>query len=58
MHKKKYFILLPPAVLVGIVLLYNLPTADRAYVFLAPLAFWIMYYGWIYIEKRKERSGS
>ncbi|WP_262174695.1 SoxR reducing system RseC family protein [Saccharococcus sp. Marseille-Q5394] len=55
MHKKKYFILLPPALIIGIILLYYLPTEDRAYVFLAPIAFWIIYYSWIYVEKRNTK---
>ncbi len=53
MHRKKYFILLPPALIIGIFLLYYLSPEDRAYIFLAPFAFWIAYYIWIYIERKK-----
>jgi hypothetical protein len=53
-QKQKYFILLPPALLLGIFLLYYLPAGDRSYVFLVPIVFWIIYYSWIYVEKKKK----
>ncbi|MDF9842069.1 hypothetical protein M2105_003103 [Paenibacillus sp. PastF-1] len=53
-HKKKYFTLLPPFLILGIILAYNLPYNKRSYaLLLTTLAFWITYYTWIYIEKMK-----
>ncbi|WLV24578.1 hypothetical protein QR721_13185 [Aciduricibacillus chroicocephali] len=53
MHTKKYLILLVPTVLIGLVLLFFLPESQRSYVLFVPLIFWIVYYAWIYVEKRK-----
>lgn len=54
MHKKKYFILMPPALIIGIFLIYYFPVSQKPYLFLIPLVFWIIYYTWIYFEKRHE----
>ena len=56
MDKKKYFIVMPPGIIIGIFLLFYLPERDRTYVGLIPIIFWIIYYSWIYIEKRKKRD--
>jgi hypothetical protein len=50
--KTKYFFLLVPMLLIGIFLVYYLPVSQRTYVLLVPIIFWIIYYTWIYIEKR------
>ena len=52
MHTKKYWILFYPTVTIGILLLFSLPPEDRAYVFLAPIVFWILYYSWIHMENK------
>ncbi len=51
MHKKKYFTLLPPFLLLAIILAFTLPEEKRSFAFLSTVAFWITYYIWIYIEK-------
>jgi hypothetical protein len=38
--------------LIGIFLVYYIPANQRTYVLLVPIIFWIVYYSWIYIEKR------
>ncbi|GIN72354.1 hypothetical protein J14TS2_28290 [Bacillus sp. J14TS2] len=53
MHKRKYFVLLPFALIIGIFLLFCLPPGNWFYVFLVPIVFWLIYYSWIYLEKRK-----
>lgn len=52
MHKNKYFILVIPVMIIGIFLIYYLPANQRSYVLLIPVIFWIIFYVWIYIEKR------
>ncbi|WP_342435756.1 hypothetical protein NSS79_19275 [Paenibacillus sp. FSL L8-0436] len=58
MHKKKYFTLFPPFLILGIILAYTLPNDTKSYALLAMLAiaFWITYYVWIYIEKLKQKK--
>lgn len=56
MHKKKYFILLIPAILVFAFLLYYLPTGSKQYSIIVPLVFWIVYYIWVGIEKKTSSS--
>ena len=56
MHRKKYFTLLPPALLLGIVTFYYLPADAKNYTLVVPLLFWVAYYGWIYIEKKSKVS--
>jgi len=52
LHKKKYFTLSPPFLILGIILAFTLPYDKRSYALLATMmAFWITYYVWIYIEK-------
>jgi len=51
LHKKKYFTLLPPFLLLAIILAFTLPDDKKSFALLAMIAFWITYYVWIYIEK-------
>ncbi|CAH1196913.1 hypothetical protein PAECIP111892_02368 [Paenibacillus auburnensis] len=52
MHKKKYFTLLPPFLILGIILAFTLPSTTRSFaLFATVMVFWITYYVWIYIEK-------
>lgn len=41
--KKLFWVLLIPFFVIGILLLYNLPANQRAYVVALPLPFWIIY---------------
>lgn len=52
MHKQKYWLLLLPALFIGFFVLAFLPADKRHYVFIIPILFWIIYYTWIYLEKR------
>lgn len=56
MDKKKYFILFPPFLILGIVLIIILPDHRTFYAFLAILGFWITYYCWIFLEKKKRNK--
>ncbi|MBD8006227.1 hypothetical protein [Bacillus norwichensis] len=56
MDKKKYFILFPPFLMLGIVLIIVLPEHRTFYAFLAIPVFWITYYYWIFIEKKKRKE--
>ncbi|NOU82803.1 hypothetical protein GC101_28465 [Paenibacillus sp. LMG 31459] len=57
LHKMKYFILLPPFLVLGIILAYNLPYDKRSFaLLLTTLVFWITYYIWIYIEKLMQKK--
>ncbi|GIO36904.1 hypothetical protein J41TS12_17650 [Paenibacillus antibioticophila] len=56
MHKKKYFTLLPPFLLLTIILAFTLPSEKRFYAFFAIIAFWISYYAWIYIERKRKND--
>lgn len=44
MHKKKYFTLLPPFVILAIILAFTHPNDQTSYVLLAMIAFWTAYY--------------
>ncbi|OXL81727.1 hypothetical protein BCV73_00560 [Paenibacillus sp. SSG-1] len=56
LHKKKYFTLLPPFLLLAIILAFTLPDDKKSFALLAMIAFWITYYVWIYIEKLIEKK--
>lgn len=51
---KKYWILLPPFFVAGILLIIYLPQQFRPLALLVPLLFWAAYYTWTYIEKNNE----
>ncbi|RLQ93106.1 hypothetical protein D9X91_18930 [Falsibacillus albus] len=52
--KKRYWILMPPFLIIGIVLMKLSPQHLRPYVLLIPIVFWIVYYLWGYIEKKRK----
>ena len=54
MHWKKYAILIPPFLLIGVLLITYLPPDQKHYVMLFSLLFWVAYYTWIAIEEKKE----
>ena len=56
MHKKKYFTLIPPTLLIGLLLLYYIPASQRPYVLFVPIVMWTFYYTWIHIEKNKKKK--
>jgi phosphotransferase system glucose/maltose/N-acetylglucosamine-specific IIC component len=56
LHKKKYFTLLPPFLMLAIVLAFTLPSDKKIYALLAVFVFWITYYTWIYVEKKKQNE--
>ncbi|KIL42711.1 hypothetical protein [Jeotgalibacillus soli] len=55
MHRKKYWILLPPFLLVLLYILINYPerTDIGSYVL---VLFWVSYYGWIFVEKNLKQK--
>lgn len=55
-HKKKYFTLLPPFLILTIILAIALPSEKRFYAFFAIITFWISYYAWIYIERKRTKD--
>ncbi|MEC0093413.1 hypothetical protein [Paenibacillus macquariensis] len=54
--KKKYFILMPPMLIIGLYLFYFLPANKRPYVFLVPIVFWLIYYTWLFIERIQKKK--
>ncbi|MET3699395.1 hypothetical protein SAMN05877753_11136 [Bacillus oleivorans] len=55
---KKYFILLPPFVIVGLIILFILPEGSYHLALIVPILFWLVYYAWIYIENGKKKNES
>jgi len=55
-QKKKYFILMPPMLIIGLFLFYFLPVNQRPYVLLVPIVFWLIYYNWIFIERKQKKK--
>lgn len=53
MYSKKYWLLMPPFFLLGILLFILLPVEKRAFIFLVPLIFWGVYYRW---EQRDRKN--
>ena len=55
-HWGKYLILFAIVVPIGVVTIFSLPQ-DRKYIAVAifPLLFWVLYYSWIALEKRRNR---
>ena len=49
---KKYWILMPPFLILTIASVIYLPQDYRPYSFLVVIIFWIIYYAWNYIEKK------
>ncbi|SHF98803.1 hypothetical protein [Ornithinibacillus halophilus] len=56
MHWKKYAILTPPFLLIGIFLIAFLPIEQRYYAFIVVLIFWVFYYAWVLIEKKRKKD--
>ncbi len=55
MTNKKYWILMPPFLLIGLLLVIYLPQNLKPLAILTALVFWCVYYIWTYIERNKER---
>ena len=54
--KKYYFFVMPPMLIMGLFLLFYLPASQRPYVFLIPIIFWLIYYVWVFIEKKESQK--
>ncbi|UOQ47638.1 hypothetical protein MUN88_16480 [Gracilibacillus caseinilyticus] len=54
MEWKKYVILLIPFVIAGLILIYVLPRSDSQYSLLTAIILWIVYYVWIYKNKKEK----
>lgn len=53
-YNKKYWILLPPFLVAGILLIIYLPQQFKPLAFVISLLFWAAYYTWTYIDKNNE----
>ncbi|KAF0821010.1 hypothetical protein KIS4809_0537 [Bacillus sp. ZZV12-4809] len=56
MHWRKYFILLIPALVIFIASAFIIPYNKFYLIYIIPFTFWVIYYSWLYIEKRKKRQ--
>ncbi|WP_145939565.1 hypothetical protein [Paenibacillus glacialis] len=56
MYNKKYFILMPLMLIIGLLLFFFLPASQRPYVLLVPIVFWLIYYTWIFIERKQKEK--
>ncbi|MGP4077397.1 hypothetical protein [Halobacillus sp. K22] len=53
---KRYWILMPPFLLMTVLLVIFLPIEHRWYAFLPIIVFWIVYYIWNYYSQKKNNS--
>ncbi|WP_078546786.1 hypothetical protein [Bacillus alkalitelluris] len=51
---KRYWILLLPFLIIGILLILYLPQNFKPFTILLALVFWIAYYTWIYLSKNND----
>lgn len=51
---KRYWILLPPFLIIGISLIIYLPPNLKPIAILTALVFWIVYYTWDYLSRNKD----
>ncbi|MBS3680727.1 hypothetical protein KGF86_10910 [Ornithinibacillus massiliensis] len=58
MHWKKYGILLPPFLIIAVLLGIYLPIGQKYFATLVVLLFWVFYYAWIFIEKKRGKDNS
>ena len=56
MHWKKYAILTPPFLLIGVLLSIYLPVGQKQYAIVVALVFWAFYYIWVFIEKKRKND--
>lgn len=54
MDWKKYAILLPPFILIGILLSIYLPSVQKQYAIGVALVFWAVYYIWSYLDRKSK----
>jgi len=55
-HKRKFFILLTPTIIIGIFLIYYLPRDQKYLALIVPIIFRMIYYTWILIDRKKEEK--
>ena len=53
---KKYWILMPPFLLLAILLILYLPTDLKPYSIISVLIFWVTYYLWTSADKKKNKT--
>lgn len=53
---KIYWMLLPFAIFIGLFFIMVFPTNGFTYAFLSTIVFWIVYYIWTYITKKRNES--
>lgn len=55
MDWKKYFILLIPTLVIGLLLLFYLPVSQRFYALIVPMVFWVIYHIWCLVDRSRTR---
>ena len=53
---KKYWILMPPFLLLAILLILYLPTDLKPYSIISVMIFWVTYYIWTYADKKQNKT--
>lgn len=53
---KKYWILMPPFLLLAVLLILYLPTDLKPYSIISVLIFWVTYYIWNYADKKQNNT--
>lgn len=53
---KKYWLLMPPVLILGIVLILFLPPEKNFIPLSLPIVFWCIYYVWKHYEQDRERK--
>lgn len=58
MHWRKLALLLPPFILSFYLLITYLPDTLSQYSIVVAILFWVIYYGWVFIEEKKSNTDS
>ncbi len=53
---KIYWMLLPFAVIIGLIFIFIFPENGVIYAFITVIVFWIVYYTWTYITKKDDQK--
>ncbi len=53
---KKYWILMPPFLLIAVLLILYLPNDLKPYSIISVMIFWVTYYIWTYDDKKQNKT--
>ncbi|MED4401778.1 hypothetical protein [Metabacillus fastidiosus] len=56
MFPKNYWFFMVPSFIIAFILIYTLDKQYKPYVLLIPLLFWIIYYIWVGLQKKKQQK--